>query len=340
MLLVVGDTRVQHIGKAFSDVERKKYDVVCLSKPGARISQILELLNQFKEEEKKKPLLVVIVGLVGDVLLKKNGTGYPSITLREGIYNKNQEYPALGGIVQMRKNVEDKIEGMWPGVRIIWILPFPIDLSTFAKSQATQPVPRHVECSLNRMTLDLNNYMSGVDKTFQRGEAIDWDVLPWFSFWKDVSSQKPGAPCEFKEFMAKIRKGERVPSLLPESSLDGFHPQVRTSQGLIRAIIRKYGFTVRNAAKPQEPSRSASPSGPQKVEMRDQATQVDYGVELPEEDRVFLPCKHHSFFAEKKEDQYLCKKCGGLFHEKDMFLFCKYNVYRLKPDLLPELEKN
>ena len=279
MLIIVGDSRVCNLEQALSEMDRKRFHPAFLSKPGARIPHVLEMLNQYKDRNGSTPKMIVIVGLIADVLMKKNGKEYPSFTFREEVYNKQQEYPSLGGAEEMRQNIEDELEGMWPGVRTVWVLPFPVDLATFVRSRSTKPLPRHVECEVNQVSLDFNNYMSAFDKIFQRS-AHDMEVIPWFAPWKDVSGQgqMAGATCKFRDFMARLRKGERVSSLYPESSLDGLHPQVRASQALFRIIFRKYKYTLdhsRKSSVTEKPVPSRRDQAVQAVQvLKDEAVQV------------------------------------------------------------------
>ena len=355
MLLIVGDTRVQHIEKAFVGLEREKLDPICLSKPGARIPHILDLLTKFREEnEKKVPAVVVIVGMIGDILLKKTvPAGHTTFEMREEAQSKGQEYPALGGIVKMRMKVEGKLESMWPGVRTLWVLPFPVDLTAFVRYHATVPISRHVECSINKVTLAVNNYMSAVDKKFQRGE-MDLDVIPWFHIWKEASSQAHDAPCEFREFMGRLRKGERVPPLCPDSTLDGLYPRIQTSQGLIRAVGRKYRYTLAQSRKAsaslpplasvQEPVSTQGPvpaqasalPTPQEAVLKglvstmDRACQVDDGMErVPKVlRRILLPCFCLKTTIEESEGHFECGECGEEYPKTDLYLHSYISVYK------------
>ena len=343
MIVFVGDSRVLSIEKALSERERQELDPIFLYRNGARISTILEMLNEYKDQKRKIPVMITIVGLIGDVLLKKNGKEYPSITIREEVHNTKKEYPSLDGIVKMRTNVEEELECMWPGVAVVWVLPFPVDLGTFIKQQATQPVPKHVECAANRVTLEFNNYMSSVDRIFQK-DTRDANVLPWFAFWRDVSNQRTDVPSEFVEFMGRIRRGLRVPSLCPEASLDGLHPQLRTSQGLLRAVVRKYRDILRRSSTPLLPEASVTLRRDQaeaSVTLRkeqatlrkDQATQVDFKSFEP--DWFVLPCKHHGSVVKEEEDKFLCKKCSRFFMKDALYVECNYLLYGLKASKPP-----
>ena len=347
MIIFVGDLRVKYLETAISDVFRAEVKPVFLYRNGARISTILEMLNGFADDEtkKEKPVLVVIVGLMGDVLFKKTvPAGHASFGIREEVSNKKSEFPALEGLVTMRKNVEDELEAMWPGVRTLWVLPYPADLCHFVRSYASAPISARVECATNKVTLEFNNYMSSVDKRLQRGE-MDWDVVPWIHFWKDVSvsGQKTGTPCEFREFMARLRKGERVPVLYPDSTIDGLYPRTRTSEGLIRAVVRKYRYTLAHLAQPavveKKPDASVLVNPhpqlnidklPQKL---DQACQVDEGMERdpPVIRRTILPCIHIKAKVTAEEEGFLCEECDTFFRHEDLYLESFWTVYKPKP---------
>ena len=359
MLLIVGDSRVHNLEQALAEVDRKRFRPVLLSKPGARIPHILEMLNQHKDKKEPVPTMIVIVGIICDVLIKKNGEDYPSITFREEVYNESKEYPALGGAEQMRQNVEDEITGMWPGVRTVWVLPFPVDLGTFVRSRSAKPLSRKVESEANQVTLNFNNYVSALDKIFQKS-SHDMDVIPWFAPWKDVSGQKVGAACEFRDFMARLRKGERVPSLYPESSLDGLHPQVRTSQALLKLIFRKYRYTLDHQQKPLVKEKSVpskrdqavqvpavvlkdesvqtmvAPVQPQKA---DQAIQTCPEVSLsvptrvldsPVPTLVILPCQHRYVFVKEEDDKFLCDECKKFFKKEEIYVERRWYIYKSK----------
>ena len=221
MLLIVGDSRVRYLEQALTEADRKRFRMIFMNKPGARISNILEMLNQHKDTNGSVPTMVVIVGLIADVLIKRKE--HPVFSFRDEVDNENQEYPAVGGAGTMRQNVEDELEGMWPGVHAVWVLPFPVDLGAFVKERAGKRLTRQEEKEIDQVSLRFNNYMSALDKLFQKSTQ-DMEVIPWFAPWKEVSGQKAGEPCEFREFMARIRRGERVLTLYPESTLDGLHP--------------------------------------------------------------------------------------------------------------------
>ena len=340
---------MEHLEKAMSDVYRTEVEPVFLYSNGARIPSILKMLLQYKEtNEKKVPVMVVIVGLLGDCLLKKNSPeGHSVFKIREEVRSKKLEYPALEGLSKMRADVEGKLVEMWPGVRILWILPFPVDLGTYVRTYATEPISRRVECNANQVSLEVNNYMAAVDKRLQRG-SLDWDVLPWYHFWKDVSGQKENTPCEFHEFMGRLRKGERAPVLCPDASLDGLNPRIRTSQGLIRAIVRKYRYTLAHpttvpatpvllkespVSVPASTPASAQEDVVALANKVDQACQVDEGMERnpPVIRRTVLPCLCTQAIVTTVEEGFLCEDCDTFFLRDKVYLDSFWSIYKCKP---------
>ena len=322
MIIIVGDSRVRHVEKAFGAADLGKLKPVFLCKAGARIPTILDLLKDFRTSHSEEPVLITIIGLIGDVLEKRTdeNIGWPQMKIREEAL-KGKVYPAVEGALQMRQEVEEEIRGIWRDVQIVWILPFPVDLGTYVKSCATKPVPRHVECAANKTTLLFNNYMASMDKKFQRVEW-DVDVIPWFNIWRDVSNWKRGTPDEFKIFMHALRQGDRVPSLYPESSLDGIHPQLQTSQGLIRAIVRKYRLTLsarpktpKQVEKPAEVEAAASPNC-------DKAVQTDpksyIALRTSSTTSIELPCGHFNFTVRDDGDLFMCNDCDSSYREDDL----------------------
>ena len=354
---------MMHLEKAVSDVYRKELDPIFLYKNGARMPSILGMLEDFQQNngKGKTPVLVAIVGLVGDALSKKTvPAGHSTFEMRLEVKNKRQEFPALGGMLKMRGEVEGKLDTMWPGIRTLWVLPYPADLCTFVRSYAAEPVTREIECGTNKISLEFNNYMAALDKVFQR-EELDRDVLPWIQYWKDASGQEQGTPCEFRTFMAKVRNGERVPVLYPNSTLDGLYPRTRTSQGLIRAIARKVRYTLTHPKKesfPPVPSSSAPvPSSPAPVpsssapvpsssdptpsevglkalvEKVDQACQIDEGIErdTPVTRKIILPCLHTMAVVTTVEEGFLCEECDTFFLRDNVYLASFWSIYRFKP---------
>ena len=195
--------------------------------------------------------------------------------------------------------------------------------------------------------------MSALDKIFQRSTA-DMDVIPWFAPWKEVSGQKTGAPCEFRDFMAKLRKGERVPSLYPESTLDGVHPQVQASQALFRIIFRKYKYTLGRLGRSSGNETLASPTRDQSVQVSmvppvlveeevqtefnrmDQAIQTDLEeagssvLDSPVKTFVVLPCEHRYLSVKEEHDKFLCNECQTFFKKTDIYVKRKWYVYASK----------
>ena len=359
MLLIVGDSRVRYLERALTEGDRKKFGTTLLSKSGARISNILEMLNQYKDKKEPAPEMIVIVGLICDVLIMRKGEEHPTFSFREEVYAQSLEYPALGGAEQMRQNVEDELEGMWPGVRTVWVLPFPIDLGTFAKEKAGKRLSRQAESAIDQVTLRFNNYMSVLDKTFQKS-TVDMDVIPWFAPWKEVSGQRIGAPCEFRDFMARLRRGERVPSLYPESSVDGLHPQVPASQALLRIIFRKYKFTLGRLGRSSESEVSLPPTRDQSVQVSmvptvlveeavqpvtvDRAVQIDSEemapsvLDSPVQTCVILPCEHRYVFVKEEPDKFLCEECKKFFKKEDLYVFRRWYIYKSKDAPPPNVE--
>lgn len=340
MIIFVGDSRVRNIEGAFGSHDFKEAKPIFLPKAGARIPVILEMLKDFKKNHQEVPVMIVIIGMVGDILEKKTDgkAGYPLMKVRAEAWNKDKVYPAVDGSLQMRWEVEEDIGKLWPEVKITWVLPFPIDLGTYIKSCATKQVPRHAECAANIETLKFNNYMSMLDKFFQKEKGED--VIPWFNFWKDVANPRPsGTPDEFHEFMKSLRNGDRVPSLYPESSLDGLHPQMRTSQGLIRAVLRKYRLIVSALEKESKPITEKEMNDPAPLHEH-KAIQADLRpITVRKSDTsisIILPCKHSGFCVKAKGAVMICHDCGVQYLQEELeceVTYCQKIQFVYKSDM-------
>ena len=327
MLLLVGDSRVRDVEKAFRCPALEEVTPVFLVKSGARMHVILEMLKTYKGDHQEVPVMIAIIGFLGDILVKKNDAerGYPLMQVRPDIWNKDQLFPAVEGSLQMRRNTEDEIHKLWPDVKVVWVLPYPVDLGTYVKTCATKQVPRFAEVAVNKETLQANNYMAALDKVFQREHAED--VIPWYNFWKDVANPVPeGTPDEFHEFMRLLRNGSRVPSLYPESSTDGVHPQMRTAQGLIRAILRKYNATLAKKEKAASTKNVTKEDSP--LLKVDKAVQSDLGyIVISKKDpgiNFVLPCQHADFAVIDYGAILLCNNCGVRYLREE--LECKVSM--------------
>ena len=321
---------------------------VFLVKNGAKINSILQMLQEFKATTKNVPEMVVIVGLIGDILEKKrdDNVGWPLMRVKKEEWMSGK-YPAVEGALQMRKEIEEELNKMWAGVKIIWVLPFPIDLATYVKSCTNKEIPRQVEFEINQQTLHFNDYMSTMDKVFQKVQKDN--VIPWFPLWKDATYRTfLSAPEEYKDFMARIRMGKRVPPLYPEASLDGLHPNYRVAQALIRVLLRKYVrrekvvehvpvpvVTFKEQSTQTESCIFAPASRDQASQTerttsvliyREQASQTENKIILvksgPRGSNVIssseLPCGHEGWDYLKEEHAFSCVSCGGFFPIKDL----------------------
>ena len=240
MIIITGDSRAKKVEEAMGPEELKAMKPVFLVKYGAKITSILQMLKDFQASSQEIPEMVVIIGLLCDILEKKKDekTGWPIMRVKREEW-KGGKYPAVEGALQMREEVEEELKKMWSDARIIWVLPFPVDLTTYVKSCASKEVPREEELLINKQSLYFNDYMSTMDKVFQK--VLAENVIPWFPLWKDVTDQTtPFSRNEYRDFMAGIRVGKRVPSLYPEASIDGLHPNYRVAQALIRVISKKH----------------------------------------------------------------------------------------------------
>ena len=71
MIIIIGDSRVEQVEKAFSQVQRRAMEPICLVKDEVELETLLEMLKTFKNEREGIPVMVVLVGFLGDVLRKK-----------------------------------------------------------------------------------------------------------------------------------------------------------------------------------------------------------------------------------------------------------------------------
>ena len=130
MIIIIGDSRVKQVELAFSQQQKRAMEPICLVKPGAKMETILEMLNLFKRERRGIPLMVAVVGFLGDVLRKKEQKGFSTFQLnRERVYSNS--YPAAEKIQEKRNDVDEEIRKLWPGTRIIWVLPYPLDFGRY-----------------------------------------------------------------------------------------------------------------------------------------------------------------------------------------------------------------
>ena len=234
MIVIVGDSRVKKLEESLRADQFNMLKPVFLTWPGATLNKILDMLKNYKNTVGGIPEMVVIVGMVGDVLAKERKPGQPYYKVQK---NKIQgtEYPAVGGALRRREEVEKEIKCYWPDVCTLWVLPYPVDIARYHRVKTNEELSRSLEKDANLQSLQFNNYLSCLDKTFQK--VRDEEVIPWFPIWKAIPAKT--YPDEYYEFMNGIRAGRRVPSLYPEATLDGLNPNQHLSQGLWRSIIRK-----------------------------------------------------------------------------------------------------
>ena len=181
MIIIIGDSRVKQVELAFSQQQKRAMEPICLVKPGAKMETILEMLKVFKQERRGIPLMVVVVGFLGDVLRKKEQKGFSTFQLnRERVYSNS--YPAAEIIQEKRNNVDEEIRRLWPGTRIIWVLPYPLDFGRYERSHAADTISWSWENHANRQSLAFNDYNFMVDIVFQGNGSQD--AIPWFPIWK------------------------------------------------------------------------------------------------------------------------------------------------------------
>ena len=356
MIIIVGDSRINGVRKAIGPMEEGMMNPVYLMKPGATMETIMEMLHQFHQTHKQVPEMVVIFGILGDLLARNKDEG-PFLRVRKEDL-RGSEYPAHGGVLRKRREVEETIQGLWAKVRIIWVLPYPVDLCRFEGIKKKRELSRAEEREANLNSLDFNDYCSGLDGPFQRVEPQN--VIPWFPMWKTLYPDSPDSPHgEYFDFMTGIRSGKVVPRLYPDNTTDGLHPTLRLAQGLLRAIVRKYqslnpsaggrspqafgpaphgsgsGGTVPRRRKtvnratqtgsstPTDSSTQTETSTQLVPESKDQATQTD-PERLVHHRRssivlmVELPCGHCDVEIEDFGNLLSCRECGERFQERDL----------------------
>ena len=243
MIIIAGDSRIRKIEESIGVHDQNLMKPVFLIRYGAKLDSILQLLKDYKAKSTDVPRMVVVVGFICDALkkIKKEEVKWPLITFRqeemiEGVF------PSVDGVPQKREEMEKEIHEMWPNVRIIWVLPFPVDLATYIKRGLEVKVPLQVELEANQETLRMNNYLADLDTVIQRVRKDD--IIPWFPLWKKEAAPKPlHAPDGFSEFMKRLRRWEKVPPLYPETTTDGLHPNTRVALSLVRAIVKKFKDT-------------------------------------------------------------------------------------------------
>ena len=342
------------VSQAIGPVDDEMMNPVYLMKPGATMEKIVEMLRQFHQTKKQVPEMVVILGILGDILARNKVEGGSFLRVRKEDL-RGKQYPAHGGVLKKREEVETTLRGMWAKARIVWVLPYPVDLCRFEGIKKGRELSRAEEREANLNSLSFNDYISGLDGPFQ--QVGPHNVIPWFPIWKRLYPDSPDSPHEeYFDFMNGIRSGKMVPRLYPDNTTDGLHPTLRLAQGLLRGIVRKYqdlnpAAVVRppqagNASRAprrrkttekatqttlptqlvpevEEVSTQTESSTQLVPELRDQATQTDPERLVHHRRssitlRVRLPCGHCDVEVEDYGNLLSCRECGERFHEGDL----------------------
>ena len=118
--------------------------------------------------------------------------------------------------------MEEKIHSLWSEVKIVWVIPHPIDMETFVKFHQYQSINNTtmgIHPNIIFKARSLTKMMNGV---FQAWEGvlrkdIDRLVFPWFLIFIKITNEGSKLFVNFMKQVRTVSPKQEIMPLLPEA---------------------------------------------------------------------------------------------------------------------------
>ena len=234
--LIVGDSRAKYLMEKWQ--EEGDGTVWWKIKSGAKMTDVLKMIEE-AEEEGKEVDLVIIIAIVCDVyqLYTSGLKEWPSPRKLMGLNAKvvGPEYPSEQGVGEEVKKVEREVKKRWSEAEVLWVTPYPFDCKRYVRSrnaEGGEEMPRKVAEELDKLTYEGVRHLRKLEP-FIRKNVRRYMSVSWFPYWKSVGDGKGS----YKTFMDEANVGGKSGiELCPEATKDGVHPTQEVCVALIRTL--------------------------------------------------------------------------------------------------------